>query len=160
MEDCVRTSPQPPMGGRGSPAPHKGLGRYQHRREHNPSPPRGGGAAQPPIRGWAHTNTGAKTSPQPPTGGGGAARPPIRGRAHNYTGANIAPAPPRGGGAARPPIRGRAHNEQSKRPSRLPVSCWLAGVRRGVGGRGCGPGSCGVCVSVRGRLPARPPLVQ
>ena len=74
--------------------------------------------------------------------------------------ANIRPSPPRGGGAARPPIRGRAHTDQSKRPSRLPISCWLAGVRRGVGGRGCGPGSCGVYVSVRGRLPARPHLVQ
>ena len=25
------------MGGRGSPAPHKGLGTYRHRREHHPS---------------------------------------------------------------------------------------------------------------------------
>ena len=73
---------------------------------------------------------------------------------------NIRPSPPRGGGAARPPVRGRTHPDQSSRPSRLPISCWLAGVRRGVGGRGCGPGSCGVCVSVRSRLPARPPLVQ
>ena len=56
---------------------------------------------------------------------------------------NIRPSPPRGGGAARPPVRGRAHTDRSSRPSRLPISCWLAGVRRGVGGRGCGPGSCG-----------------
>ena len=47
---------------------------------------------------------------------------------------NIRPSPPRGGGAARPPVRGRAHADQSKRPSQRPVSCWLAGVRRGVGG--------------------------
>ena len=32
--------------------------------------------------------------------------------------------------------------------------------RRGVGGRGCGPGSCGVYVSARGRLSTRPHLVQ
>ena len=59
----------------GSPAPHKGLGRYQHRREHHPSPPRGGGAAQPPIRGWAHTNTGANITPAP-HGGAGQPGPP------------------------------------------------------------------------------------
>ena len=71
--DGARTPPQPPTGGRGSPAPHKGLGHtYRHRREHRPSPPRGGGAARPPIRGRAHNDTGANSTPAPH---GGAGRP-------------------------------------------------------------------------------------
>ena len=109
------------------------------------------GAASPalPYGGGAQSNTNQDVSkPGTSNDRGSRAR------------ANIRPSPPRGGGAARPPVRGRAHTDRSSRPSRLPISCWLAGVRRGVGGRGCGPGSCGVYVSVRGRLPARPHLVQ
>lgn len=91
------------------------------------------GAASPalPYGGGAQSNANQDVS-MPGTSDG-------RSRART----NIRPSPPRGGGAARPPVRGRAHTDQSSRPSRLPISCWLAGVRRGVGGRGCGPGSCG-----------------
>ena len=57
------------------------------------------------------------------------------------------PSTPRGGRAARPPVRGRARGGKNKNtPSRPSASCWLAGLRRGVGGRGCGPGSWSVCV--------------
>ena len=73
--------------------------------------------------------------------------------------ANIRPSPPRGGGAARPPVRGRAHTEAVD-PAGSPYQVGSQGFEGVFGGRGCGPGSCGIYVSVRGRLPARPPLVQ
>ena len=104
----AKTPPQPPTGGRGSPAPHKGLGTYRQEQ--------------------------ARAPPQPPAGG------------------RDSPAPHKGSGAVQ---------TQGDPADALPL-CWLAGVRSGgVGGRGCGPGSCvRVYVRVKGRQPTRPYLVQ
>ena len=85
--------------------------------ERRPSPPRGGGAARPPIRGRAYTDRAPRSGgsrPGPPQGGGRVARPPVRGRARG--------------------------NKNQSTPSRSSAPCWLARFRRGVGGRGCGPG--------------------
>ena len=118
-------------------------------------------SAQNPSSGVAPHEGAA--SPAPPYGGG--AQPNATRNVSSQRARDVRPdaravnrpSPLRGGGAARPPIRGWAHTDRSNRPSRPSVSCWLAGVRRGVWWAGMWPGVVWR-VSVKGESLACPSL--